>query len=105
MTRAFAFHPEAQAELVADVVWYDERELGVGRRFADAVRAAIESAVDDPAAWAILPGWDREPVVRSRGVTGFPYRIVYFVKDDVLTIVAVAHAKRRPGYWRERVSL
>jgi hypothetical protein len=38
-------------------------------------------------------------------VTGFPYRIVYFVKDEVLTIVAVAHAKRRPGYWRERIGL
>jgi toxin ParE1/3/4 len=67
MTLAFAFHPEAQAELVADVVWYDDRELGVGGRFADAVRAAIESATDDPAAWAILPGWDREPVVRFGG--------------------------------------
>lgn len=105
MTLAFDFHPEAQAELVADVDWYDEREPGVGDRFAHAVRAAIDSAVDDPEAWPILPGWDREPVVRSRSVTGFPYRIVYLVEDDVLTIVAVAHTKRRPGYWRERVSL
>jgi toxin ParE1/3/4 len=53
MTLAFDFHPEAQAELVADVDWYDDRESGVGGRFADAVRAAIESAVEDPAAWAI----------------------------------------------------
>jgi hypothetical protein len=67
MTLAFAFHPEAQAELIADVGWYDDRDLGVGGRFADAVRAAIESAIDDPAAWAILPGWDREAVVRFGG--------------------------------------
>jgi toxin ParE1/3/4 len=66
MTLAFDLHPEAQAELLADVDWYDEREPGVGGRFADAVRAAIESAVDDPAAWAILPGWEREPVVCRR---------------------------------------
>lgn len=39
------------------------------------------------------------------GVTGFPYRVVYFVEHEVLTIVAVAHAKRRPGYWRDRASL
>lgn len=44
------------------------------------------------------------PVVRSKGVNGFPYRVVYFVADELLTIVAVAHAKRRPGYWRERVA-
>ncbi len=105
MTRAFDFHPEAQAEFAADVDWYDAREFGVGGRFAEAVRAAIDTAVDDPAAWATWPGWDREPVVRSKGVTGFPYRVVYFVEHDVVTIVAVAHAKRRPGYWRDRTSL
>lgn len=83
MTLAFDFHPEAEAGLVADVDWYDEREPGVGSRFTDAVRAAIESAVEDPAAWAVLPGWEREPVVRSKTVTGFPYRVVYFVEDEV----------------------
>ncbi len=73
MTFAFDFHPEAQAEFAADVDWYDAREAGVGGRFAEAVRAAIDAAVDDPAAWATWPGWDRQPVVRSKGVTGFPY--------------------------------
>jgi toxin ParE1/3/4 len=105
MILAFGFHPEAQAEFAADVDWYDAREAGVGGRFAEAVRAAIDAAVDDPEAWPTWPGWQREPVVRSKGVTGLPYRVVYFVDHDVLTIVAVAHAKRRPGYWRDRASL
>lgn len=103
MTLAFDFHPEARAELVADADWYDERDVGVGGLFAEAVRGAINAAVDDPAAWAKWPGWDREPVVRSKGVSDFPYRVVYFVENDLLTIVAVAHSKRRPGYWRDRV--
>ncbi|MGI8521886.1 MAG: type II toxin-antitoxin system RelE/ParE family toxin [Nocardioidaceae bacterium] len=103
MTFAFDFHPEARAEFVADVDWYDEREDGVGARFEVAVREAIDAAVDSPESWAVWPGWDREPMVRSKGVGGFPYRVVYFVDDDLLTIVAIAHAKRRPGYWRERL--
>lgn len=68
------------------------------------MRAAIDAAVDSLESWAVWPGWEREPVVRSKGVSGFPNRIVYFVHDDLLVIVAVAHAKRRPGYWRERVA-
>ncbi len=104
MTLAFDFHPEAQAELNADVDWYDARETGLGARFAEAVRAAIDAAVEDPAAWPRWPGWEREPVLRSKAVTGFPYRVVYFVDRDVLTIVAVGHSKRRPGYWRDRAS-
>lgn len=53
MTHAFVFHPEAQAEFAADVGWYDAREAGVGGRFAEAVRAAVDAAVDGPTAWAI----------------------------------------------------
>lgn len=103
MTPGFEFHPEARAELFADVDWYDERELGLGERFGVAVRAGVDAAVESPESWAVWPGWDREPLVRSKGVSDFPYRVVYFVRDDLLMIVAVAHAKRRPGYWRERV--
>ena len=78
--------------------------VGVGERFEVAVRAAIDAAVDSPESWAVWPGWEGQPVVRSKGVSDFPYRVVYFVQVDVLMIVAVAHAKRRPGYWRERVA-
>lgn len=104
MTLAFDFHPEARAELFAGADWYEERQAGLGERFQAVVTAAVTAAVDDPEAWATWPGWDREPVVRSKGVSDFPYRVVYFVRGDLLTIVAVAHAKRRPGYWRERVA-
>lgn len=33
----------------------------------------------------------------------FPFSIVYYVVDDVVRVVAVAHAKLKPGYWRLRV--
>lgn len=105
MSLAFDFHPEAEAEFDADVFWYEDREFGLGRRFRQQVGAAVAAAVDDPEAWAVWPGWDREPVVRSKGVDDVPYRVVYLVNDDLLTVVAVAHAKRRPGYWRDRVDV
>lgn len=103
MTLGFSFHPDARAELFADVEWYDEREPGLGERFGVAVRAAIDAAAKSPQSWAIWPGWDREPLVRSKSAGGFPYRVVYFVHDDRVMVVAVAHTRRRPGYWRERV--
>lgn len=92
MTLAFDFHPEAQAELFADVDWFDEREFGLGERFGFAVRAAIDLAVDSPESWAVWPGWEREPLVRSKGVSDFPYRVVYFVRDDLLGASA-------PRFW------
>lgn len=99
----FGFHPEAQAEFVADVEWFEGREIGLGERCDGAVRSAIKDAVLSPEAWPKWQGWDREPAVRSRAVDKFPYRVVYFVADELVIVLAVAHEKRRPGYWRDRV--
>lgn len=65
---------------------------------------AIDAAREAPESWAKWPDWDREPEVRSKGVETFPYRVVYFVRGESLVIVAIAHAKRRPGYWKDRVN-
>ncbi|MEW6688102.1 MAG: type II toxin-antitoxin system RelE/ParE family toxin [Pseudomonadota bacterium] len=35
-------------------------------------------------------------------VARFPYSIVYRHDPDFILIVAVAHQRRRPGYWRGR---
>jgi len=104
MSPEFEFHPDARAELVADVEWYDEREPGLGERFEGAARAAIEAIVNSPEAWAVWRGWQDEPLVRSKGVKNFPYSVVYFVQDDRIIIVAVAHTSRRPGYWQSRLN-
>ena len=104
MNLGITWHPAAEIELGADIDWYDNLEFGLGDRFEAEVLAAADESADTPEAWPVWPGWDREPVVHSKGVGGFPYRLVYFVQGELATIVAVAHAKRRPGYWRDRVN-
>lgn len=32
----------------------------------------------------------------------FPFSIVYLDDPDLVTIIAVAHSKRKPGYWKSR---
>lgn len=32
----------------------------------------------------------------------FPFHIIYGIQNDELLVVAVAHQKRRPGYWTNR---
>jgi len=97
------WHPEAQDEFRSEIRWYDDREAGLGDRFEGEVVAAVVDSVDAPEAWPPWPDWDREPLVRSKRVAGFPYRVVYFVDNDLLTVVAVAASKRLPGYWRDRI--
>jgi len=34
----------------------------------------------------------------------FPYNVLYAIEKDTIVIVAVAHQKRRPSYWKARLS-
>lgn len=101
MTLAQREHPEARAELRAGVNWYDDP--ATGQELLDAAVRTRQSIVAMPDAWPPVRDWDREPVVRRKGVTGFPYSVVYYVTDREIVIVAYAHERRLPGYWAHRV--
>jgi hypothetical protein len=36
-------------------------------------------------------------------VPGFPYRLIYWTAGESSLLVAIAHRKRRPGCWKERL--
>lgn len=99
-----AWHPDAQAEYDADVDWYEARVVGLGDRFEAAVDVLLDTVLEWPDSGEAWPGWDSSPVVRSRRVAGFPYRLVYLIQSPEVVVVALAHQKRKPGYWRERVN-
>lgn len=96
-------HPAAVAEFDAAVAWYEEREIGVGLSLIDRASQARQDIAEWPEAAQPFPGWRREPLVRSKSIRGFPYRIVYFVHGGEIVIVAYAHERRRPGYWKRRI--
>jgi plasmid stabilization system protein ParE len=93
------FRPEAARELAADVRYYDERYSGRGQRFAAAVERTLALIAEFPLAFPVL----YSPDIRSAKVAQFPYRVVYVIVESTIDVVAVAHAKRRPAYWRDRV--
>lgn len=97
-------HPEARDEYVDAVDYYDERRAGLGSELIDRFEDAIQDVITDPTAWPRVQNWDGEPILYSRGVKTFPYRIVYYVRGDQVRIIAYAHERRRPGYWGHRVA-
>ena len=44
-----------------------------------------------------------EAELRRRLVRRFPFGILYRIEPEEIVIVAVAHLRRKPGYWRERI--
>lgn len=77
--------------------WYAERSTQAAERFVDAVNAALEKVATNPTQFTSADGVHRECPVKK-----FPFRIVYRLVEDRVLVVAIAHAKRRPGFWRKR---
>ena len=91
--------PEAESEARAAFELYRERNPVAAQRFEDAVEGATELIMERPFAW---PVDDAEVDTRHFVLQRFPYSVVYRVADETVTIVAVAHQRRSPGYWRGR---
>ena len=91
------FHPDGTMELAESADWYAERSPTAARNFLVAIDVAVASIVDDPTRFVRID--DRH---QSCSVIKFPFQVVYRFSDDRVVVIAVAHAKRRPGYWRGR---
>jgi plasmid stabilization system protein ParE len=61
--------------------------------------AALDRIHDTPEAF---PRWRADHPHRRCSVASFPYVCFYRVDGDTIVVVAVAHAKRKPGYWARR---
>jgi hypothetical protein len=98
------FDPAARAELAVHARWYDAERPGLGDEFVEAVMAGTEQIATQPKAWAQWPrGRARRLGVRFVVLHRFPFILPYIVVAATATVVAVAHANRRPGYWIGRL--
>lgn len=96
--RSVEFHPEAAAEFVAAVQFYEAQAENLGLDFASAVRRATQRIVEYPNS-----GTPFGRRLRRVLVSQFPYGLLYRVEPERVYIVSVMHLHRRPGYWRSRL--
>jgi hypothetical protein len=94
------FHPAARAELAAGADWYDERVSGLGDELISAVELATALIVEAPGR---LPVVSVDTRARRVVVKDFPFTVVYTIAGDTVFILAIAHQKRRPFYWKRRL--
>ena len=92
------FHPAAGEEYLLAVQYYAEIDPQLGARFHEEVERLIAAARRNPEQFFRFSPPARRALARK-----FPYSLVYLDQPERLWIVAVMHAKRRPGYWRERL--
>jgi plasmid stabilization system protein ParE len=92
------FLPEAEQEMLEAAQYYQEQASGLGLDFLLEVERAVHSIAQSPHTWPVLEGELRRRLIRR-----FPCGILYRVDPEAVVIVAVAHLRKQPGYWRKRI--
>lgn len=96
--------PSALLELFEAAAWYDDAKDGLGREFIAAIEEAFELIKAAPQLHSPLEHWCLAWEVRRYCLRRFPYVVVYWIHGDFVTVVAIAHGRRRPLYWIDRLS-
>ena len=97
--RAVRYHLDARSEFLDQVQYY----ISISDRLADRYHAAVTEAEQHAApssdAWPKHKHRTRRIVDRT-----FKFSLVYLHNESEVYIVAVAPTRRKPGYWRARLS-
>jgi ParE-like toxin of type II ParDE toxin-antitoxin system len=85
-------HESAEDELNAAALFYELRELDLGKEFLEELSQSCSRI-----AYSIYFDEYRRYLMGR-----FPYGVVYRIQGQQVLVFAVAHVRRRPGYWRDR---
>jgi plasmid stabilization system protein ParE len=91
------FHPEAELELLEAAFRYDLEVPGLGERFGTEVQRVTDLLLEYPNI-----GREVGSGRRKFSLHRFPFTLIYATSPEVLHVLAVAHDRRHPGYWRSR---
>ena len=95
--RVVDLHPAALEDIRQARDWYRVRDETAAQAFFGEIEGAIARIAERPEAWPPYVHGTRRFLLRR-----YPFSVVYRLTPSVIQIVAVAHGKRRPGFWRDR---
>lgn len=86
----------ALQDLEEAAAYYDREKPGLGDDLADAFEAAAHRIRERPEIGSAFWIGERKLVMRR-----FPYSVIYRVEGEAVFVLAFAHHRRKPGYWRD----
>ena len=92
------YHEAAEEELLSEIAYLDTRAPGLARRFFAEVRRSEDLIGLFPEAGNEIASGIRRVILRR-----FRYSLIYSIDSQGALILAVAHHRRRPGYWLQRM--
>jgi len=97
--RQVQFHPEAVAEAREAARWYRERSDSAADAFLSELDRAVERIAEAPELSTRYVAGTRRFLLRH-----FPYSVIYREKSGRIEVIAIAHGRRKPRYWKSRLA-
>ena len=94
----FLFHPDAEHELRAAVVDFEGKREGLGAQLSQDIWRRLRLLSEFPRL-----GSEAEKGIRVLNLRLYRYSIIYSERAESIYVLAVAHYRQRPGYWKARV--
>ena len=91
------FHPEARKEMREAAEYYDRQSPGLGLRMVSELEREFARLLNNP-----LRNAPDALQRRKWRLKKFPYQIIYRAEAERVFVLAIAHNRRAPGYWKER---
>ncbi|MGB5696157.1 MAG: type II toxin-antitoxin system RelE/ParE family toxin [Polyangiales bacterium] len=101
--KSVSFSAEALAEIRSARKWYEGRSPEAAARFVDAIEEAVQRIGEVPRSFVRVPLAGSDAELRRARLRTFPYSLVFLERRRSVTIIAIAHDKRRPLYWLARI--
>ena len=98
-SRHVDIHPEAIAEAQAANRWYRERSASAADAYLAELDLAVAAIGENPEMWPWYVHGTRRYIFHR-----FPFYLVYRETAGRVEIIAVAHGRRKPGYWKARIA-
>lgn len=95
--------PEAVAELAEAASWYETRQPGLAVRFLQEIDQAQHAIQSRPLSFPRLANTAVDLEIRRAQLPRFPYALVFLELQTEIRVLAIAHAKRHPDYWLNRI--
>lgn len=92
------FLEQALLELDDAKEYYEYQQSNLGIKFVSFVKKSVSLIKKYPFAWNPLSNEIRRCLVK-----GFPYGLIYQIRENEILIIAVANLHRKPNYWIDRI--
>jgi toxin ParE1/3/4 len=86
---------EAEEELMGAARFYStQASAALGLAFVEEVERACRLLLEQPSIGVVWHGQTRRLALRR-----FPFNLIYQIHADEIRVIAIAHQRRKPGYW------